>query len=137
MGQSLVYNSNNYGNYTERIRLLRSNGDQLLQKIQCLETSMNKRKQQNQEPIDYEIIKMHGMVTKLLQILAEINVCQHFLLVNEYYNFNDYYYKQMCRRYFQDSLQQFNLRLKLKRQNQSYLIDDNNDNDDGVDFLIS
>ena len=137
MGQSLVYNSNNYGNYTERIRLLRSNGDQLLQKIQCLETSMNKRKQQNQEPIDYEIIKMHGMVTKLLQILAEINVCQHFLLVNEYYNFNDYYYKQMCRRYFQDSLQQFNLKLKLKRQNQSYLIDDNNDNDDGVDFLIS
>ena len=137
MGQSLVYNSNNYGNYTERIRLLRSNGDQLLQKIQCLETSMNKRKQQNQEPIDYEITKLHSMVIKLLQTLAEINVCQHFLLVNEYYNFNDYYYKQMCRRYFQDSLQQFNLRLKLKRQNQSYLIDDNNDNDDGVDFLIS
>ena len=137
MGQSLVYNSNNYGNYTERIRLLRSNGDQLLQKIQCLETSMNKRKQQNQEPIDYEITKLHSMVIKLLQTLAEINVCQHFLLVNEYYNFNDYYYKQMCRRYFQDSMQQFNLRLKLKRQNQRYLIADNNDNDDGVDFLIS
>ena len=137
MGQSLVYNSNNYGNYTERIRLLRSNGNYLSQRIQCLETSMNKRKQQNQEPIDYEITKLHSMVIKLLQTLAEINVCQHFLLVNEYYNFNDYYYKQMCRRYFQDSMQQFNLRLKLKRQNQRYLIADNNDNDDGVDFLIS
>ena len=117
MGQSLVYNSSNYGDYIERIRLLRSNGDQLLQKIQCLETSMNKRKQQNQEPIDYEITKMHSLVIKLLQMLAEINVCQHFLLVNEYYNFNDYYYKQMCFKYFKDSMQQFNSRLNARLLN--------------------
>lgn len=46
MGQSLIYNNNNnnYGDYTERIRFLRSNGDHLLQRIQLLETSMNKKK---------------------------------------------------------------------------------------------
>ena len=128
MGQSLVYNSNNYGNYTERIRYLRSIGDHLLQRIQCLETSMNKRKQQNQEPFDDEITQLHRMTTKLLQTLAEINVCQYFHLMNEYYNFNDDYYKQMCRRYFQDLMLQFNLKLKLKLKAKL-----NND----IDFLIS
>ena len=130
MGQSLVYNSNNYCHYTERIQILRTNGDHLLQRIQCLETNMNKRKQQNQEPFDYDIIQLHGIVTKLLQMLAEINVCQYFHLVNEYYSFNDYYYKQMCFKYFQDLMLQFNLKLKAKRLNQI------NDDDD-IDFLIS
>ena len=140
MGQSLVYNSNNYGNYTERIRFLRSIGDHLLQRIQCLETSMNKRKHQNKEPFYYDITQLHGMATELLQTLAEINVCQYFHLVNEYYNVNDYYYKQMCRKYFQDLMLQFNLKLKAKRLNEIKRnlikkIDD--DDDDDIDFSIS
>ena len=135
MGQSLVYNSNNYDDYTERIRYLRSIGDHLLQRIKLLETSMNK--QQNQEPLIDEII-INDMVRKVLQTLAEINVCQYLYLVNEYYHFNDYYYKQMCQRYFQDLMLQFNLKLKEKRLNDiiRFLIDDNNDNGD-VDFSIS
>ena len=134
MGQSMVFNSNNYGNYTERIRFLRSIGDHLLQEIQLLETNMNKRKQQNQQPLYNEITKLHDLATKLLQMLAEINVCQYFHLVNEYYNHNDYYYKQMCRRYFQDLLLQFISRLNTKHLNQikSYLIDDID-----IDFSIS
>ena len=135
----MVYSS--YGNYTERIRYLRSIGDQLLQRIELLETSMNKKKQQNQQPHQNEITSLHAMATKLLQTLAEINVCQYFKMVNEYFNFNDYYYKQMCFRYFQDLMLQFNFKLKAKRLNQikRNLIDEiNDDNDDNdVDFSIS
>ena len=142
MGQSLVFNSNNYDDYTERIRFLRSIGDNLLQRIQLLENNMNKRKQQNQQPLPNEITKLHDMATELLETLAEINVCQYFHLVNEYYNFNDYYYKQMCRRYFQDLMLQFNLKLKAKRLNQIKRnlikkIDDDDDDDDDIDFSIS
>ena len=127
MGQSLVYNNNNYGDYTERIRYLRSIGDHLLRRIQLLE-------QQNQEPLIDEII-INDMARKVLQTLAEINVCQYFYLVNEYYHFNDYYYKQMCQKYFQDLMLEFNLKLKAKRLNQikRSLIDNNDD----VDFSIS
>ena len=131
MGQSMVFNSSNYGNYTERIRFLRSIGDYLLQKIQLLETNMNKRKQQNEQLLNNELTELHGMTTKLLQALAEINVCQYFHLVNEYYNHNDYYYKQMCRRYFQDLMLQFNFKLK-ERLNQI-----RHNDDDDIDFLIS
>ena len=120
--------SHNYGDYTERIRYLRSNGDHLLQEIELLETNMNKRKQQNQQPLKNELTRLHTMTRKLLQMLAEINVCQYFKMVNEYYNFNDYYYKQMCFRYYQDLLRELNLKYKN-------LIDDNDDND--IDFSIN
>ena len=125
MGQSMVYNSNNYDNYTERIRYLRSTNEQLLQKIRCLEISLNKRKLQNKEPFYHDIIEQQCLITKSLQSLAEINVCQFFYLVNEYHNANDYYYKQMCRKYFQDLLQQFNK-----------CVNQNNEKDDDIDFII-
>ena len=141
MGQSMIFNSHNYGDYTERIRYLRSNDDHLLQEIELLEMNMNKRNQQNQQPLKNELTRLHTMTTKLLQMLAEINVCQYFQMVNEYFNFNDYYYKQMCFRYFQDLMLQFNFKLKAKRLNQikRNLIDEiNDDNDDNdVDFSIS
>ena len=62
-------------------------------------------------------------------MLAEINVCQYFQMVNEYYNFNDYYYyyKQMYSRFYQDLLQELDFKLRTKR-----LIDDND-----IDFSIS
>ena len=142
MGQSLVYNSNNYADYTERIRFLRSIGDQLLQEIHLLETNMNKRRQRNQQPFIYEITKLQSMTRKMLQLIAEINVCQYFHLVNEYFDFNDYYYKKMCLKYFQDLMQQFNNILKQKNMNRikRNLIHDFNDNDDDnddIDFVIS
>ena len=130
----MVFNSYNYGDYTERIRYLRSIGDHLLQRIELLETSMNKRKQQNQQPHQNELTSLQAMARKLLQTLAEINVCQYFKMVNEYFNFNDYYYKQMCFRYFRDLMLQFNFKLKAKRLNQikRNLIDEID-----VDFSIS
>ena len=143
MGQSMVYNSNNYGHYTERIRYLRSTNEHLLQKIQCLESNLNKRKQQNKEPFYHDINELQCLVTKSLQSLAEINVCQFFHLVNEYYNANDYYYKEMCRKYFEDLMQQFKLHIKTKcvnriKHNLKNSLDDINDDDDDddIDFSI-
>ena len=132
MGQSMIYNSYNYNDYYERIRFLRTSGDQLLQRIKMLEIGMNRRKQQNQQPHQDEVTSLHAMVSKLLQMLAEINVCQYFQLTNELFNFNEYYYKQMCIRYFQDLMLKFNFRLRAKHLNQikHYLIDE-------IDFTIS
>ena len=143
MGQSLVHNSKDYSCYTYRIQFLRTVGDQLLQQIQVLEIDMNKRKQQNQQPLSNEITKLHDLTTQLLFSLAEINVCQYFYLADEYYNFNDNYYKKMCHKYFQDLMQQFNLKLKAKRLNQikrdliKEIDDDNDDDDNDIDFSIS
>ena len=144
MGQSMVFNSSNYGQYTERIRYLRSINEHLLQKIQCLESNLNKRKQQNEEPFYHDINELQCLVTKSLQSLAEINVCQFFHMINEYYDANDYYYKQMCRKYFDDLMQgaiiEIKSKNKEKRINQikRYLIDENNDDDDDdIDFSIS
>ena len=137
MGQSLVHNSKNYGCYTDRIRFLRTIGDHLLQQIEVLESDMNKRKQQNQQPLSNEITKLHDLTTQLLHSLAEINVCQYFYLVDEYFNFNDDdYYKKMCHKYFQDLMQQFNLKLKAKLINQIKHNLYDNDNDD-IDFSIN
>ena len=105
----MVFNSNHYGDYCERIRYLRSIGDHLLLEIKLLETKMNKRKQQNKHYLKNELTSLHTMTTKLLQLLAEINVCQYLKMVNEYFN-----YKQMCFRYYLDLLREFNFQLKRK-----------------------
>ena len=122
MAQAMV---NNYNSYNERIQFLRLHGDQLMQRIQMLEIGMNRRKQQNQQPHDNEVVSLHSMVKKLLQMLAEIHTCQYFQLLNEVYNTNDYYYKQMCTRYFEDLLLKFTLELKARRikRNLNYDID--------------
>ena len=130
----MVFNSNNYADYTERIQFLRSFGDYLLQKIQLSETNLNKGKQQNQQPLDSEIKELHGMIIKLLQSLAEINVCQYFHSINEYYYHNDFYYQQMCRRYFQDLMQQFSFSLN---QIKKHYLNQDDDDDDDIDFSIS
>ena len=140
MGQSLVHNSKDYSCYTYRIQFLRTVGDQLLQQIKVLENDMNKRKQRNQQPHSNEITKLHDLTTQLLYSLAEINVCQYFYLADEYYNFNDNYYKKMCHKYFQDLMQQFNLKLKAKLINQikrDLINDDDDDDDNDIDFSIS
>ena len=126
MAQAMV---NYYNTYNERIQFLRLQGDQLMQRIQMLEIGMNRRKQQNQQPHDNEVVSLHSMVKKLLQMLAEINTCQYFQLINKLYNPNDYYYKQMCTRYFQDFLLQFNLKLKARREKRNLNYD--------VDFMIT
>ena len=126
MTQSMV---NYYNSYNQRIQFLRTHGDQLMQRIQMLEIGMNRRKQQCQPPHENEVNSLHSMVKKLLQMLAEINTCQYFQLTKELYNNNEYYYKQMCTRYFEDLMLKFTLKLKTRRARHDLNYD--------IDFMIS
>ena len=106
---------NHYNYYQQQIQFLRSSGDILLDRIKTLETNMNTKKQQNQEPLQQDLNSLNAMVKKLLQLLAEINTCQYFQMTYEPFNCYSHYYIQMCNRYFEDLMQQFMARLHLKR----------------------
>ena len=112
MAQAMV---NHYNHYQQKIQFLRWNGDVLLQRINMLETKMNRRKQQNQQPIEHDVNCLNQMTKKLLQMLAEINTCQYFQLTNEPFTNGDFYYNQMCKRYFEDLIQQFIAKLRIRR----------------------
>ena len=106
---------NHYNYYQQRIQFLRSSGDILLQRIKTLETNMNRRKQQNQQPFVQDINSLNAMTKKLLQMLAEINTCQYFQLTNEPFNCHSPYFTRMCNRYFEDLTQQFIAKLRIRR----------------------
>ena len=109
MRQSTI---NHYNSYNQRIQFLRTEGNELMQQIQMLEISMNRRKQQNQQPHKDEITMLQWLVKKLLYFLAEINTCQYFQ--NYQFNGNSYNYKQMCTRYYQDLMLRFILKLQSR-----------------------
>ena len=100
--------------YSQRIQFLRTCGDQLLQRIQSLEIGMNRRKQQNQQPHKDEITMLELLTKKLLYFLAEINTCQYFQKYQFIFNFNKYYYQQICSKYYQKLMLKFILKLKAK-----------------------
>ena len=106
---------NHYNFYQQQIQFLRWSGDMLLQQIKTLETNMNRRKQQNQQPFEQDINSLNAMAKRLLQILAEIKTCQYFQLTNEPFNCYSNYYIQMCNRYFEDLMQQFIAKLHMRR----------------------
>ena len=106
---------NHYNDHQQRIQFLRSSGDILLQRIKTLEINMNRRKQQNQHPFVQDINSLNPMVKKLLQMLAEINTCQYFQLTNEPFNCYSPYFTRMCNRYFEDLIQQFIAKLRIRR----------------------
>ena len=112
MAQTMV---NHYNHYQQKIQFLRWHGDVLLQRINMLETNMNQRKQQNQQPIEHDLNCLNQMTKKLLHMLAEINTCQYFQLTNEPFTNGDFYYNQMCKRYFEDLIQQFIAKLRIRR----------------------
>ena len=106
---------NHYNYYQERIQFLRSSGDILLHRVKTLEINMNRRKQQNQQPFVQDINSLNAMVKKLLQMLAEINTCQYFQLTNEPFNCYSPYFTRTCNRYFEDLMQQFIAKLRIRR----------------------
>ena len=112
MAQAMV---NHYNYYQQRIQSLRLNGDILLQRIKMLEINMNQRKHQNLQPNPQHINSLNVMVKKLLQMLGEINTCQYFQLTNEPFNIVDFYFKQMCNRYYEDLIRQFIAKLRIRR----------------------
>ena len=111
MAQAIV----NHYNYQQRIQVLRAHGDVLLLRIKSLETNMNIRKQQNQQPFIRDVNMLNEMVKKLLEMLAEIKTCQYFQLTSIPLICYDFYFKEMCKRYFEDLLQQFIEKLRTRR----------------------
>ena len=111
MAQAMV---DHYNYYQQKIQFLRSCGDVLLQRIKLCEINMNTRKQQNQQPLVQNINSLNAMIKKLLQMLAEINTCQYFQLTNVPSFYNDYY-TLICNRYFENLLEQFVAKLRIKR----------------------
>lgn len=99
--------------YQQRIQFLRFYGNMMLDQIRTLESNINKRKQQNQQPFIEEINLLNALVKKLLKMLAEINICEHFKLTNP--QFDSEYYNEHCNRQFIYLMQQFLQCLNLRR----------------------
>ena len=104
-----------YNQHQQRIQLLRSTGDILLQRINILETHMNKRKQQNQYPFEEDINSLNTLVKRLLLMLAEIKTCQYFQLTFEPFSIFSSRYIEMCNRFFENLTRQFITDLQFKR----------------------
>ena len=117
--QSLRY----LDNYNQRIRFLRSQGDELLNSIKMLEIGMNRRKQQYQPVYLYEIDWMYSMAKNLFLMLAEIKTCEYFIMSNQLIDLNDDFYKNTSRIFFRDLVRKFNARLNAKRLNANGQID--------------
>ena len=104
-----------FNQLNQRIQLLRSTGDIVLQQINRLETRMNKRKQQNQYPIKRDIDLLNQLVIRLLQMLAEIKTCQYYQVIVERINIFSPRYIEMRNRLFENLIRQFINDLQIKR----------------------
>ena len=111
--QSLRY----LDNYNQRIRFLRSQGDELLNSIKMLEIGMNRRKQRNEAVHLYEIDWMYSIVKNLFLMLAEIKTCEYFIISNQLIDLNDDFYKRTSHIFFSDLVRKFNAKLNARRLN--------------------
>ena len=100
----------------QRIQLLRSTGDISLQKINRLETYLNRRKQQNQYPLNEDINLLNQSVKSQLKMLAEIKTCQYFISCFEGISIFSPRYIEMCNRLFENLMRQFLHDLQIKRE---------------------
>ena len=96
-----------YVNYDEKISFLQSNGERLLQTIQSLEIEINRRKQNNQQPLECELNLLFSLVKNVLEILAEIKTCQYFKLSNQLVFYNEELYKTTCNAILADLINKF------------------------------
>ena len=118
-----------FSNYDQRIRFLRSQGDQLLQSIKLLEIEMNQRRQRYLQPYLYQINGICQMTEMLFEMLAEIKACEYFKLTQRLVFFNDDLFQITAIAIKRDLINKFNAKLYARHNS-------NNDNDD-IDFLIS
>lgn len=105
--------------YSQTIYHLRIKGTRLLEKIKFCEMEMNKRKQQNLNPLSTAIDLMSEMINELVKISAMILTYRYFqstMLSFEQSLFNeitDKYYIEMLR----------NIVKKISRLNEDKLVD--------------
>ena len=118
-----------FSNYDQKIRFLRSQGDQLLQSIKLLETEMNQRRQRCLQPYLYQINGICQMTEMLFEMLAEIKACEYFKLTQRLVFFNDDLFQITASAIKRDLINKFNAKL--------YARDNSNNDDDDIDFLIS
>ena len=105
---------NHYNYYQQHIQFLRSSGNILLQRVKTFETNLNRRRQQNQQPLVQDINSLNAMIKKLLQILAQINTCR-YLQFNEVFNIHSSNFTRICNRYYEDLTCQFVTKLRIRR----------------------
>ena len=103
-------------NLKQRVTLLRSTGDISLQKIKQLETYLNKRKQQNQYPLQEDINTLNQLVKSQLKMLAEIKTCEYFIACYEAISIFSQRYIEMTNTLFKGLMQQFLFDLQMKRK---------------------
>ena len=113
MAQTMI---NQFKNLNERIQLLRATGDISLQKINRLETCLNRRKQLNQYPLHEDINLLNQLVKSQLKMLAEIRTCEYFISCFEAISIFSPRYIEMCNRLFENLMQQFLHDLEMKRK---------------------
>ena len=101
----------------QRIQLLRSTGNISLQKINRLETYLNRRKQQNQYPLNEDINLLNQLVKSQLKMLAEIKTCEYFISCFEAISIFSPRYIEMCNSLFENLMRQFLHDLQIKRVN--------------------
>lgn len=107
---------NQLNHLNQRIQLLRSTGDISLQKINRLETYLNRRKQQNQYPLNEDINLLNQLVKSQLKMLAEIRTCQYFISCFEAISIFSPRYIEMCNSLFENLMRQFLHDLQIKRK---------------------
>ena len=116
-----------FSNYDQRIRFLRSQGDQLLQSIKLLEIEMNQRRQRCLQPYLYQINGICSMTELLFEMLAEIKACEYLKLTQQIVFFNDELFTITASAIKKDLINKFNAKLYAR----------NKFNNDYIDFLIS
>ena len=126
--------------YERRIQFLQLQANQLFSQINMLETEINKKKQQNLQPIQQNVDLLNEMVQRLLCMNGEIKTCQHFYAMNQ--PFTDMnYFNEIYTIYFNKLLQDFNKKLRLNRMQRMQLIEDIQDtqnfHENCIDELIN
>ena len=107
---------NQLNHLKQRIQLLRSTGDISLQKINRLETYLNKRKQLNQYPLHEDINLLNQLVKSQVKMLAEIRTCEYFISCFEAISIFSPRYIEMCNSLFENLVRQFLHDLQIKRK---------------------
>ena len=103
-----------YQSYQQEILYLQRHGNKLLQKIKQQETKMNRKKQQNFQPNQKDLYTLQQMIKKLLRMLAFIDSYRYFQIINVPLYQNQTWFHEIAYNYYEDTLQRFMLRLKLK-----------------------
>ena len=106
------YQNQIYESYQKEILFLQKNGNKLLEEIKRHEIMMNRKKQQNLQPHEQDLLALDQMVKKLLRIIAFISSYRQFQMANVLLSYvNQMWCYQIASNYYKDILHRFMSRL--------------------------